>query len=239
MIEAILRRLPRGTAIRRQPAANLPADVAALRWFHSIDLGNGIVTPGVIPLRVLKAQAAIYFADDVSGRTVLDIGAWDGFNAIEAVRRGTSRVMATDHWVWKHHPWASRATIELARDRLAPLLEIADIDVPDLTPERVGSFDVVLFAGVLYHVRHPLLTLEKVARLAANTLIVETHLDARRSRRPAMIFYPGTELNGDGSNWWGPNRPCVEAMLRDVGFEHIEYARHPTAPDRGIFRAKR
>lgn len=198
------------------------------------------MTPGQIPFRILQAQADAYFAGDVvRGRSVLDIGCWDGFNAIEAVRRGASRVLATDHWVWHHHEWAGPATIELARDRLAPSLEIADIDLPDLTPERVGTFDVVLFAGVLYHVRHPLLVLEGVARLATDMLIVETHLDARESKRPAMTFYPGTELNGDGSNWWGPNRACVEAMLRDVGFRTVEYAGHPAARNRAIFRARR
>lgn len=198
-----------------------------------------MVTPGQISLSILRAQAAIYFRQGVEGRTVLDIGTWDGFNAIEAVRRGASRVLATDHWVWQHHEWATSATIELARDRLAPILEIADIDVPDLSPERVGTFDVVLFCGVLYHVRHPLRTLEGVARLATDTLIVETHLDARHSQRPTMVFYPSTELNGDGSNWWGPNRPCVEAMLRDVGFRTVEFIASPAARNRGIFRARR
>lgn len=213
--------------------------VNRLHWFHQIDFGGGVISPGVAPLAQLQAQAAIYFADRLDGKSVLDIGCWDGFNAIEAVRRGARRVLATDHWVWANHPWASRETIELARTHIAPTLEIREIDVPDLTGESVGQFDIVLFCGVLYHLRHPLKMLEGVARLAYETLIVETHLDGGDIKRPAMIFYPNDELNGDGSNWWGPNQLCVDAMLRDVGFRNIEFSPHPTILGRGIFRAKR
>lgn len=75
------------------------------------------------------------------------------------------------------------------------------IDVMDLAPETVRTFDIVLFAGVLYHLRNPFLAIELVARLAKETLIVETHLDAIDVSRPAMIFYPGRELNNDPTNW--------------------------------------
>jgi tRNA (mo5U34)-methyltransferase len=213
--------------------------VNRLTWFHQIDFGGGLVSPGLAPLDQLQAQAAIYFEPGIVGKSVLDIGCWDGFNAIEALRRGASRVRATDHWVWAHHPWAARATIELARQHIAPALEIQDIDVPDLTPATVGRFDLVLFCGVFYHLRHPFQVLEGVTQLAKETLIVETHMDASEMDRPAMIFYPGTELDGDGSNWWGPNRLCVEAMLRDLGFHQIDFTPHPQMPSRGIFRARR
>jgi hypothetical protein len=68
----------------------------------------------------------------------------------------------------------------------------------------------MLFAGVLYHLRHPLFELERVAKLVSSELIVEMHLDAMDYDRPAMVFYPGAELNSDDTNWWGPNRACVE-----------------------------
>lgn len=90
---------------------------------------------------------------------------------------------------------------------------------------------------MLYHLRHALYTLERVAELAAETLIVETHLDAQDVARPAMIFYPGQELNGDPTNWFGPNPRCVEAIVRDVGFERVEYT--PNGDTRGIFHAYR
>jgi tRNA (mo5U34)-methyltransferase len=212
--------------------------IHALRWFHSIDFGNGIVTPGSIPIAVLNAQADIYFGHGLAGKSFLDIGCWDGFNSIEAMRRGARRVLATDHFAWTPRCWGDRRAFDLTRAHLAPNIEVMDIDLPDLTPERIGQFDVVLFAGVLYHLRHPLQELERVAKLALSELIVETHLDAMDYARPAMVFYPGAELNGDDTNWWGPNRACVEAMLRDVGFGRVEFTAHPAAP-RGIFRAVR
>jgi hypothetical protein len=82
--------------------------------------------------------------------------------------------------------------------------------------------------------------LSKIARLAKQVLIVETQLDARNAGRPAMIFYPGAELNGDKTNWWGPNEACMEALLHVNGFCDVEAGAHPTVPDfRGIFHAWR
>ncbi len=77
---------------------------------------------------------------------------------------------------------------ELARKTLAPSIELKEIDLPDLSPETVGRFDVVLFAGVLYHLRHPLYELERVAKLVNSELIVETHIDAMDFARPARVF---------------------------------------------------
>jgi tRNA (mo5U34)-methyltransferase len=91
----------------------------------------------------------------------------------------------------------------------------------DITPHRVGTFDVVLFLGVLYHMRHPLLALERVASLTTEQLIVQTQIDMLGIRRPAMAFYEGSECNGDPTNWCGPNPAAVLAMLRTVGFTRL------------------
>lgn len=218
---------------------NLAEEVAALQWFHTIDFGDAIVSPGAASPEVLRAQAEIYFAGTVAhNSSVLDIGCWDGFNALEAHKRGASRVVATDHFAW-HRGWGNRQCIELVREHLAPKIEIIDIDIPDLSPERIGRFDVVLFCGILYHLQDPLAGLRIAAALAEEMLVVETHMDAAEIERPAAIFYPGDELNGDSSNWWGPNRACVEGMLHAVGFPGIEFTEHPIIPSRGIFRARR
>jgi tRNA (mo5U34)-methyltransferase len=97
-----------------------------------------------------------------------------------------------------------------------------DIDVVDLTPARVGTFDLVLFLGVLYHVRDPLMILEKVAAVTAGQLIIETVVDMIGVSRPAAAFYPGRELNDDPTNWWGPNEAAVRGMLHAVGFSRVE-----------------
>jgi tRNA (mo5U34)-methyltransferase len=210
---------------------------AALSWWHQIEIAPGLVTPGAVPLKRLQADAATYFGGGVHGLSVLDIGCWDGFNSLEAARRGASRVLATDHWVWAHHPTATRRTIELVREVAAPNMEIEDIDLPDISPASLGTFDLVLFAGVLYHLRDMLSGLERAASVTTRTLIVETHLDMRYSRRPRATFCQGASLNNDGSNWWIPNRRCVEHMLAEVGFHHIGFTR--SGRDRAIFHAHR
>jgi tRNA (mo5U34)-methyltransferase len=228
-----------GTSAGPAARERLRKQIDALPWHHQIDFGDGLLTPGGGKIDIMKAQADAYFRDGLAGKTFLDIGCWDGFNSIEASRRRARRVLATDHFAWSDQCWGKREAFELARSHLAPSIEVMDIDLPDLSPERVGVFDVVLFAGVFYDLRHPFLALEKLAGLAAQIFIVETHLDARDQDRPMMVFYPGSELANDHTNWWGPNRLCVEAMLRDVGFPRVEFAEHPVYADRGIFHAHR
>jgi tRNA (mo5U34)-methyltransferase len=102
----------------------------------------------------------------------------------------------------------------------------------------VGRFDVVLFLGVFYHLVDPVRALQNLAAVTNEVAVVETHLDLRAMDRPAMVFYPGTELNDDPTNWWGPNRQCVEALLKVVGFERVVYQPHPLVGDaRGVFHA--
>jgi tRNA (mo5U34)-methyltransferase len=229
-------------ARRRQPlegpAAELLAQVQRYFWFHSIDLGNGVVTPGKKSPKVLRAEAdAIFGPLDLRGKSVLDIGAWNGYFSFEAKRRQAHRVLATDHHCWTPEI-NGRATFDLARAALRLDVDSLDVDVPDLTPDRVGRFDVVLFLGVFYHLVDPVRALQNLAALTNEVAVVETHLDLRAMDRPAMVFYPGTELNDDPTNWWGPNRQCVEALLKMVGFERVVYQPHPLVGDaRGVFHA--
>ena len=214
--------------------AQLRSQADALRWYHTIDLGQGVVTKGVddTSLRLARIDLPI----SLDGRTVLDIGAWDGFFSFEAERRGASRVVAADHYSWHGGGWGSKAGFELARTTLGSRVEDVDIDVMDLSPERVGTFDVVLFLGVLYHLPHPLLALERVASVSRDLLILETVVDMVGVSRPVMAYYPDRELNRDPTNWWAPNIPAVHALLRSVGFTHEEsnrdrrYPRPRTAP---------
>ena len=203
--------------------AELQAAVDGLRWFHTIDLGHGIVTKGVenSPERLIR----IRLPDSLAGRSVLDIGAWDGFYSFAAERRRASRVVAADHYAWHGEGWGTgrgKAGFELARAALGSRVEDVDIDVMDLSPERIGTFDVVLFLGVLYHLRDPMRALERVSSVTKDMLILETVIDMVGISRPAAAFYPGRELNDDPTNWWGPNPAAVEGMLRSVGFTRVE-----------------
>jgi tRNA (mo5U34)-methyltransferase len=198
----------------------LDADIAKVNWYHTIPLGNGVVTPGVddTPGRLRK----IRLPDDLSGKSVLDVGAWDGFFSFEAERRGAARVLATDSYCWSGEGWGTKEGFDTARRYLGSRVEDKEIDVLDLSPDTVGVFDVVLFLGILYHMRHPMLALERVAAVTGEMLVMSTMVDMTWRRRPAMAFYQGAEANEDPTNWWGPNPAAVVAMLRTVGFERVE-----------------
>ena len=201
--------------------ATLRAEVEKLKWWHPIDLGDGLVTPGA-DIHIRARLAEIQMPGDLTGRSVLDIGAWDGFFSFEAERRGAARVLATDSFCWDGGGWGTIAAFDLARRALNSRVEDKWIQVLDLSPETVGVFDVVLFLGILYHMKHPLLTLERVASVTRDQLIMQTQVDMLGIDRPAMAFYPGTELNGDPTNWVGLNPAAVVAMLKTVGFERVD-----------------
>jgi tRNA (mo5U34)-methyltransferase len=216
----------------------LQAEIARLPWFHQIDFGAGILTPGQIKTAKIRRMSRMLFDGlDLKGRTLLDVGCWDGAYSIEAARRGAA-VTATDHFVWHHVP-ARRQAFDLAIAHLAPTIKAIDIPVEELNTASLGRFDIVLFLGVLYHLRHPLAELERVAQLAQDTLIVETRMTMRHIRKPVMQFHPGASLEEDPTNWWTPNRRCVEEMLRDIGFRQIRFTQPDWRWRRGLFHARR
>jgi len=203
-------------------------------WWHQIDVGDGIVTPGQdnsqLKLSVLELPA------DLTGKTVLDMGAWDGFFSFEAERRGASRVVATDHFVW-NDPEAGDCGFEIAHWALGSRVEKRRLRVEDLSPETVGTFDVVLFLGVLYHAQDPMRYLRIVRSVCRGMAVVETHVDGLDYPRPMMVFYPGATLSNDPTNFWGPNRLAVEAMLVEVGFSRAEYVTTWWMGTRMVFHA--
>lgn len=196
-----------------------------VNWYHTIQLEN-VITRGVDSsykrLELLKLP-------DLTNKSVLDIGAWDGFFSFEAERRGANDVLAVDSFVWQNKTWGSKSGFNLAREVLRSNVRDLEVEVCDLDPKLVGRFDVVLFLGVLYHLKNPLSALEKIAAVTSNLLVLETHVDLLDLRTPAMRFYPAGELDMDPSNWWGPNIPAIEVMLKEVGFKKIEII-YPTNP---------
>jgi tRNA (mo5U34)-methyltransferase len=184
-----------------------------INWWHQIELPNGYVTPG---RDASRAKLASLHLPNLAGKTVLDVGAWDGYFSFAAERMGASRVLAADSWAWQQP--GGKEGFEYARAALGSKVENVEIEVLDISPETVGRFDVVLFLGVLYHMRHPLLALERVASVANELLVVETLVDMTFLRSPAAAFYPWSMLR-DHTNWWGPNRAAVLGMLDSIGFE--------------------
>jgi tRNA (mo5U34)-methyltransferase len=202
----------------------LPANI---NWFHSIDVGNGVITPGFKSHEMCNAEAGTIFSYPVKGKTVLDIGAWDGFFSFEAERRGASRVLATDHFCWSGPGWGNQDGFKWVREATGSKVEDLDIDPMQITPEAVGEFDVVLLSGVIYHVRDPLSVIERAARVTKECLIIESWLMPTDDPDPTMLFVNGMEFNKDPTNFYLPNRAAVVAMMKYCGFKNVLTADYP------------
>ena len=209
-------------------------------WHHSARLSNGDVIVGGKTLDMLQREYELVF-DPIAldGLTVLDIGTWHGSFSFEAERRGAGRVVAVDHFVWFSDVLRGIETFLFLRKDHASEVEYVPVDIAGTTVERLGTFDVVLFLGVFYHLQNPLTALVELARLTKQWLVLETHCDLMDDPLPAMRYYPGTELAGDPTNWWGPNPSCVEALLTGAGFDVVSVKANPEIPNRVIFHARK
>jgi tRNA (mo5U34)-methyltransferase len=196
--------------------AVIRGEVAKLGWWHRIDLGHGIVTPGTDDSA--RKLARIGLPADLTGKSVLDIGAWDGFFSFESERRGAARVVAIDASWTGADGGPTKYGFSLAHRALGSKVEAHHLSVYDLDPATLGTFDVVLFLGVLYHVRDPLGALERVRSVCGGLAIIETETDMLWMRRPALGFYPGAELNDDPSNWFAPNIAALRGLVSAAGF---------------------
>jgi tRNA (mo5U34)-methyltransferase len=182
---------------------------------------------------------------DLSGKSVLDIGCNAGFYSIEMKRRGARRVLGLD----SDPEYLAQACF--AAEMLGLEIEFREFSVYDVG--ALGErFDIVLFMGVLYHLRHPLLALDLIHAHVAENLLVFQSMQRGASRvRPIeddyhfweeRIFDRATwpklhfvehRYAGDPTNWWIPNRACVEAMLRSAGFEIVAH------PEQEVFVCRR
>jgi tRNA (mo5U34)-methyltransferase len=166
-------------------------------WYHSIELADGVVTPGRAPLATWNSQLERLRLPDLTGKSVLDIGAYDGFFSFAAERKNAARVVALDHYVWscdmaaymRDRAAATRAGRPIAaphetthwrpdelpgrrpfvavRDLLGSRVEPCVGDFMTIDPARVGRFDIVLFLGVLYHMEDPLAAMRRVFEFTA------------------------------------------------------------------------
>ena len=220
---------------RNIASAGLNAAQRPIRWFHSFNLGDGEVIAGMKRLETLRREADIVFQESVTGKTILDIGAWDGYFSFDAERRGASDVLATDHFSWSGPGWGSKSGFSYIHAKLNSRVRTLDIDVFDLDPRELGTFDVCLFLGVLYHLKDPLGGLEKVAQMTRDLAVIETVVTELDNPLPVLRFYEGKELDNDATNFFAPNHLCLEAMLREVGFKKVALTpqKHPPTSARG------
>jgi tRNA (mo5U34)-methyltransferase len=205
-------------------------------WFHNLDL-QGVQTAPDHFLGNYPEQHWRLFEHampaDLSGRAVLDIGCNGGFFSIMMKERGASRVVGIDS-----------DPRYLAQARFAAAVRHLDIELRLMTVYEVASlrerFDIVLFMGVLYHLRHPMLALDLLhEHVVGDVLVFQAMLRGSDAVMIAAGDYPFEErtifmrhdfpklhfvehkLGGDQTNWWIPNRACAEAMLRSSGFEIV------------------
>jgi tRNA (mo5U34)-methyltransferase len=214
-------------------------DTHHINWFHSIDL-NGFVTSGVKSISDLNFEADLYFSGDIArGKSVLDIGAWDGFMSFEAERRGAARVVASDYFCWDGPGWGTQDGFNFARQQLGSKVEDLKADIGDLDPSKHGIFDVVLLPGVIYHLTDPWGGIKKAADMTRETLIIETATSMNDRSEPAMQYWVGDSLHGDPTNFWTPNEHCLRAMLMDMGFSRVDTILHNRGGGRLVARAWR
>jgi tRNA (mo5U34)-methyltransferase len=205
-----------GNATFEKRIQDMAASVTARFRYHSIELPDGSVLPGLQTIDHLKWRLGLFgLEEDLRGKRVLDVGAWDGWFSFECERRG-ARVVAVD--------CVELDTFLEAKHLLGSKVEYLTLDVTELSAERLGRFDIVLFFGVLYHLRHPLLGLEKAVELATDRALIESFVIASEARPvPAVMeFYERTELGGQIDNWCGPSPECLVGMCRSAGFAQVD-----------------
>lgn len=225
----------------RTPAeeADVARDAARYQWYHCIQLTSRFTTPGICGWgrdSDFEKQYLFPSASELSGKSLLDIGAMNGFFAFEAERRGAYPVTAID----RDPPGFpdGREAFGFAAKTLRSNVRYFTRSVYDLEPSDSGTFDYVLMYGVLYHLKFPLYGLYRAASVCKEIFLLETHVTLRDDLEwPMMLFYPGKELNDEPTNWWGPNIRCVDAMMEHLGFQ-IEGRRQRVLPVPGLAPAR-
>jgi tRNA (mo5U34)-methyltransferase len=206
-----------------RPAArglDFSQDLLAKGWYHSFEFPDGAVIDGYMPLAVQKERYSRYpIPDNLSGKRVLDIGAWDGWFSFEAERHG-AQTIAID--------CVEIPTFLQVHRRLGSKVDYRVLDFYELPAAGLGKFDVVFFLGVLYHLRHPLLALEIVCGLTTEIAIVESFVidgetwQEHQNAIPTLEFYETFELGNQYDNWSGLTVACMLAMCRAAGFARVE-----------------
>ena len=224
-------------------------------WYHKIELPGDIITPGWSPMDATKYGVP----DDLTGKRVLDVGAWDGYWTWEALKRGASEVVAIDDFCddlgnrkdVKRNKWYNfdlcREALGFNKNDEADYVndkgqKVTRIEMSVYDIERLGHFDVVFFFGMIYHMKHPLLVLEKISEICDGEIYIESavvddyspYLSKESEADPGklifkgypennmvMEFYPDDQYACNKTNWWVPTIQSLGAMVGSVGFKNV------------------
>jgi tRNA (mo5U34)-methyltransferase len=222
---------------------NLAAEVAALDWYHTIDLAPGLCTPGYLDTRPVVPD--IPLPASLTGKRCLDVATFNGFWAFEMERRGAAEVVAIDvldplAWDWPvNSDEAAKAAIgrrhgrgkgfDVAKEALRSRVERRELSVYELDEATVGRFDVVYLGSLLVHLRDPVRALERIRSVCDGSLVVADGIDL-----PLSLLLPRTPVarfDGRGRPWWWySNTAGLARLLEAGGFEVIEGPRRIYMP---------
>lgn len=240
------------------------------RWWHSIDVGHGLVTQGHKTPERLQQEWDSMGITDLTGKTVLDIGAWDGYFSFKAEDAGASAVTSLDHYVWSLDPFECQAYAKRERDagrKPKPYDQVPELwrpedlpgkrsydfakwargskvqdrvgDLMELDPQDLGSFDVVFYLGVLYHVKDPVGAIERLARITDEMAVIETEAVsiAGHDPQPLWYFIADDHINDDPTNWWIPTPSAIDDLCVAAGFSRTETTLAPGYEAPSAFKA--
>lgn len=256
----LVRRLLPGSAAKmsERPPRRAPDDNAALaervqsiEWYHTLDLGGGVVTDGGFDHRALLHHYPLPARLD--GKRVLDVATFDGFWAFEMERRGAAEVVAIDIDSFaavdmcpriratKSEQELARRTgdgFRMAREALGSKVRREVLNVYELSPERLGRFDVVVLSDLLLHLSHPTRALQNVASVTAGMAIIANPYNRGLPGR-LMSYESGEQHN----TWWEMSLGALEQMVHDAGFKRVQRcadvplgtAAHPSRHAKAVF----
>lgn len=194
--------------------------INSLPWVHSIELPNGIVTQGKWgPPN--KAILSLFDTLDFKGKSVLDIGCWDGLWSFEAEKRGASVLFATDDL--SQRSYSRQPTFKVAHDLLkSKVIYKPNISVYEIDTLEKRDFDIILFFGVYYHLKHPLYAFSKLRKMLkeGGSLLVEGPAFLNRKNSYAKFYY-NRWFHNDPSTWWVPSLKCLKEMIECSFFKVI------------------
>lgn len=209
--------------------STLADEIAQYPWYHTLDLGNGVVTPGMFDHRPVVDRYRMPV--DLSGLRCLDVGTMDGFWAFEMERRGASEVVALDIEDPEKLDWppAIRAKtvptmdetkgrrFKLVQDALGSNVQRVLRSVYELDVD-LGQFDLVFCGDVICHLKDPISALQRILSVCRGSAIIVTPIVRfKRSKRP-LVEFDGI----DQFQWWAISEPALERMMYAVGFARVE-----------------
>ncbi|MFQ5498212.1 MAG: class I SAM-dependent methyltransferase [Candidatus Zixiibacteriota bacterium] len=192
----------------------IAARMEKFQWYQSIDLGNGIVTPGETGDAEQRKIAMLNLPDDLSGKSVLDIGSNEGFYSFEAEKRGADKIIAIDKST------AAQEKLLFLKEVFNSRIELQTTDLYDLDPKKTGRFDIVFFLAVFHHVDYSFLALDIVRKLCCGTAYMEYVEAVPESGEDVSALV--RKMSKKGHLHMLPTRTFLLEILERAGFSDIE-----------------